>query len=138
MAKIGAKNSRVLISISGTQTNLIAVRDWNWSMQRNTIDVSTIDTEWKEFLSGQINATASCNLIYDPTDTAAVSLADSMRNGALVQVTLQPQGHVSGTKQMTGTALITQWDFAGATEDAITIAASFQFTGEITEEAISG
>ena len=48
MPKIASKNSVVMVEISSIPTQIMACRDWTMTTVRNTIDVSTIATEWKE------------------------------------------------------------------------------------------
>lgn len=135
--KTASKNSEVLIGISDTPTKLVNVSEWSMSTTRNTIDISTIGTEWKEFLTGQITATGSFNLIYDTTDTTAQAVANAIKNGSNINVYIRPLGSTAGSPQTTFDALITSWDISAATESAITIAVQFQATGAITEGTIS-
>ncbi len=132
MSKIASKNSQVFIG--ATPTQLTNVSDWSMSTARNAIDVSTIGTEWKEFLSGQITATGSCTMLFDPDDTEGSGVIESaMWNGTEITFYVRPEGSASGKVQYSFTALITAWDISAATEDAIKIALSFQATGAITK-----
>ena len=56
ITKLPAKNSEVFVEIGNTPTKLVSCTDWALNCTRNTIDVSTIGTEWKEYLPGQISA----------------------------------------------------------------------------------
>ena len=75
--KIASKNSVVMVEISSVPTQLMACRDWTMSTVRNTIDVSTIATEWKEYLAGQIEATMSFTLLFDTSNSDADSAIES-------------------------------------------------------------
>lgn len=135
MSKIASKNSQVLVGT--TPTNLTNVSDWSMSTARNAIDVSTIGTEWKEFLSGQITATGSCNLLYDPDDTnGSATLESAMWDGTQVTFYVRPEGSTVGNVQYSFSALLTAWDISAATEDAIKVAVSFQATGAITKGTV--
>lgn len=138
MSKIASKNSQVLVAVSDNPTALTNVSDWTMSTARNTIDVSTIGTEWKEFLAGQINATGSCNLLFDPEDTtSSTAIENAMWDGTQITFYVRPEGSTAGKVQYTFSALITAWDISAATEDAIKVAVSFQGTGAITKGTVS-
>ena len=139
MAKLAAKNSRIFVSADSSQTlELRNVQDWSVETSRNTIDVSTIGTEWKEFLSGQITGTGSFNTIFDPTDTtASQTIENAMWNGTELTFQVRPEGSGSGKVQYTYKAMITGWNLTAATEDAIKVAISFQVTGEITKGQVA-
>ena len=138
MSKIASKNSQVLVAVGESPTQLTNARDWSIETSRNTIDVSTIGTEWKEFLSGQITATGSVNLLYDPEDTTASSTVEnSMWVGTPLTFYVRPEGSETGKVQYSFSALVTGWNISAATEDAIVVAVSFQGTGAITKGTVS-
>ena len=138
MAKIASKNSQVLVGVGSNPTALTNARDWSMDTSRNTIDVSTIGTEWKEFLSGQVTATGSCNLLFDPDDTMGSSAVESaIWEGTPLSFYVRPEGSTSGKVQYTFTALVTGWNISAATEDAITVAVSFQATGAISKGTVA-
>lgn len=134
MSKIASKNSQVLVGT--TPTNLTNVSDWSMATARNAIDVSTIGTEWKEFLSGQITATGSCNLLFDPDDTTGATLKSAMWDGTQVNFYIRPEGATAGKVQYSFSAILTAWDISAANEDAIKVAVSFQATGPISEGTV--
>ena len=136
MSKAASKNSRVYI---GTLPNgeLVNVSDWSLNTSRNTIDISTIGTEWKEFLVGQITATGSFNLIYDNSDTVAQQVASAIKAGSALTFHIRPLGNTAGNPETTFEALPTSWNISAATEAAITIAVDYQVTGEVTEGTVS-
>ena len=136
MSKAASKNSRIYI---GTLPNgeLVNVSDWSLNTSRSTIDISTIGTEWKEFLVGQITAAGSFNLIYDNSDTAAQQVAAAIKAGSALTFHIRPLGNDSGNPETTFEALPTSWNISAATEAAITIAVDYQVTGAITEGTIS-
>lgn len=136
MSKLASKNSQVLVGIGGTPTALVACSDWAMNCERNTVDVSTISTEWKEFLAGQISATGSCNLIYDPENEAAEeAIEEAMFDGQSLTFHIRPEGTGSGKIEYTLPAYITTWNLTGATEDAIRVAVNFSGTGAIVKGA---
>ena len=132
MAKLAAKNSSIFVNANSQTLELRNVQDWSVETSRNTIDVSTIGTEWKEFLSGQITGTGSFNTIFDPADTgAAQAIEDAMWEGEEVFFYVRPEGSGLENVQYAYSAMITNWNLSAGTEDAIKVAISFQITGEI-------
>ena len=133
ITKLPAKNSLVLVEVSSTPTQLVSCTDWALNCTRGTIDVSTIGTEWKEYLPGQISADGSVNLIFDPTnDTVASAIESGMWNGTKMTFHIRPEGTGAGKADYALDAYVTGWNVTGATEDAIKVAVTFQGAGEIT------
>lgn len=134
ITKLSAKNSEVFVDVSGTATKMAAVSNWSLNCNRNTIDVSTIGTEWKEYLPGQISADGSFDLIFDPTnDSTATLIENDMFNGTELKFSIRPEGTGNGKSEYSLNAYVTGWNIAGATEDALTVSVSFQGTGPITK-----
>ena len=132
ITKLPAKNSEVFVEIGNTPTKLVSCTDWALNCTRNTIDISTIGTEWKEYLPGQISADGSVNLIYDPTNNEVSSSVESaMWNGTALTFHIRPEGTGANKVDYKLNAYVTGWNVTGATEDAIKVAVNFQGTGSI-------
>lgn len=139
MAKIGSKDSQILVGIGESPTLLNNARDWTMTCNRNTIDVSTISTEWKEYLTGQIEAAGSFTLLFDPEDTmAGAAVETGMWEGTQLTFYIRPTGSTPGDIQYTLTALVTSWELSAATEDAIQISVSYTGTGPIVKGVVPG
>jgi hypothetical protein len=129
---VAAKNSQVLVKIGETPVAFKELRDWSLSCERGTIDASVLSTEWKRFLSGQISATGSFTLFFDPDDaTAEETIETAMFTGVEVELYFRPQGTGAGRKQYKLNAFVTTWSPAGATEDAVGVTVNFAGTGAI-------
>ena len=138
MAKLASKSSVVMVEISSTPTQLMACRDWTMTTARNTIDVSTISTEWKEYLPGQIEATMSFTLLFDTANSTADAAIESAQwAGTPLTFHIRPAGSSVGDPEYTLTAYVTQWDVSAATEDAIQVSVSAQGTGPITKGVVN-
>ena len=133
MAKTASKLAEVLIG--ETPTELGEVRSFSISTSRNTIDVSQLSTEWKEYLVGQGQWTCNLELWYDPADTEQEDLATKARSGDKVSIVIRPQGTGASNPEFSGDGVVTSWDIAGATEDAIGLSLSIQGTGALTQSA---
>lgn len=138
MGKIASKNSKVLVEVSNNPTALVAARDWTMNCERGTIDVSTISTEWKEFLAGQIQASGSVTLLYDPDNAGAeAAIEKAMWDGEKLKFYIRPEGDKQGSKEFTLEAFVTSWNVSAATEDAIQVAVSFTGAGPIVKGTVS-
>lgn len=135
MAKLPSKNSKVLVEVGGVPTGLVACTDWAMDCERGAIDVSTISTEWKEFLPGQISASGSCNLIYDPeNEDAEAAIEKAMFEGLELNFHIRPEGSGQDKVEYKLTAYVTTWNLAAATADAIRVAVNFTGAGPIEKE----
>lgn len=138
MAKLASKSSVVMVEISSTPTQLMACRDWTMTTARNTIDVSTISTEWKEYLPGQIEATMSFTLLFDTANSTADAAIESAQwAGTPLIFHIRPAGSSIGDPEYILTGYVTQWDVSAATEDAIQVSVSAQGTGAITKGVVN-
>lgn len=135
--KLASKNSKVLVMVGSSPTALVAARDWAMNCERGTIDVSTISTEWKEFLAGQISASGSVTLLYDPDNTGAESaIEDAMFEGERLEFFIRPEGDKTGSPEFKLPAFVTSWNLTAATEDAIQVAVSFTGAGPIVKGTV--
>jgi hypothetical protein len=129
-----------LVKVGSTATPLIAARDWALNCERGTIDVSTISTEWKDFLSGQISASGSVTLLYDPDNAGAeAAIEAAMFDGTPLTFYIRPQGTMDEAPEYKLDAFVTTWNVTAATEDAIQVAVSFSGAGPLvkTEQEIT-
>lgn len=136
--KVASKNSVLMVEISSVPSQLMACRDWTITTARNIIDVSTIATEWKEYLPGQIEATLSFTLLFDTANSEADAAIETAQwAGTPVTFHIRPAGSATGSPDYVLSGYITQWDIAAATEDAIQVSVSAQGTGAIRKDVIS-
>jgi hypothetical protein len=138
MSKLASKNSKVLVSVGSEGLPLLAARDWALNCERGTIDVSTISTEWKEYLAGQISASGSFTLIYDPdNEVGDAAVEGAMWAGTPITIYIRPEGDAVESVEYSLPAFITTWNITAATEDAIQVAVSFTGAGAITKGTVS-
>ena len=53
-------------------------RNWNLNVTRDALDVTCLGEEWREFVAGLKGATGSATLIYDPQESAAVTMLNTI------------------------------------------------------------
>lgn len=138
ITKISGKDSQVMVEVGSTPTALVTCSDWTLNTSRGSIDVSSIGTEWKEYLPGQVSSDGSVTLIFDPTnDTVAEAIESAMFAGTLLTFHIRPQGTGSGNENYELDAYVTGWNMSAATEDALKVALTFQGSGAITKTSQS-
>lgn len=131
MSATASKGSKLLLTITGSATELGEVRSFSVETALGTIDVSTLSTDWKKYIVGQAGWSGSLECFYDPTDAAQSKLVSNARAGTLCTITVQPLGVGVGKTQLSGDCYVTSMSISGATEDAVGLSISFQGTGEL-------
>lgn len=131
MSATASKGSKLLLTITGSATELGEVRSFSIETALGTIDVSTLSTDWKKYIVGQAGWSGSLECFYDPTDAAQSQLVSNARAGTLCTITVQPLGVGVGKTQLSGDCYVTSMSISGATEDAVGLSISFQGTGEL-------
>jgi predicted secreted protein len=132
MGATASKVSVLKLKVGETDTEVGEVRSFNIETSLGTIDVSTLATNWKNFLVGQAGWSGTLELFYDPTDAAQSDLVSKAMAGTLCHITVQPLGAGLGNTQLSGDCYINTMTISGATEDAVGMSVAFQGTGELT------
>jgi predicted secreted protein len=132
MAVHEGKYAILQIDVNGTPTNFGEVRSYTLEITSNTIDVSTLGTDWKAYLRGQRGWSGTIECFYDPTDAAQAELESLVDAGSSVHLIFMDLGVGSGNPKKEGDAVITGVTTTVATEDAIGLSISFQGTGALT------
>lgn len=136
MAVHEGKYAIVQIDVAGTPTQFGEVRSYTLEIASNTIDVSTLGTDWKSFLRGQRSWSGTLECFYDPTDPAQMELESQVDAGQSVTLTFLDLGNTAGNPRKSGSAVITNVTTTVATEDAIGLSISFQGQGELTVDTV--
>ena len=87
-----AKKAIIAMDVLGVDMPIGEVKDFEINTARGTIDASTMGTDWKKYLTGQANWTASMTMFYDPSDGGQEALVDKMIDGTLCDFTFLPFG----------------------------------------------
>jgi len=141
LSKVAAKNSKIVLYF-GTPTPapvaFAEVRSYSLQVSKGSIDVSVLSTDWKEYLSGQREWKGTLELYWNPADGSAEKQVNTilMADGGL-RIGYRPEGAGAGLPEFVGDAVITEWNLAGATNDAVGVSLSFQGNGALEEEAQS-
>lgn len=90
MAAFDSKRAIVHLDVGGTPTQIGEVRSFNIETALGTIDVSTISSDWKEFLVGQAGWTGTLEIFYDPTNDAQDALITNALDGVECSLTFLP------------------------------------------------
>lgn len=92
MGALAAKKAILKFDILGTKTPLGEVRSFSLETSLGTIDVSTLATNWKNYIVGQAGWTASMELFYDPADPGQEELVTRALAGTPCEFTFLPFG----------------------------------------------
>lgn len=135
MGATASKVSALKLTVGSTPTALGEVRSFSIETALGTIDVSTLASDWKNFLVGQAGWSGTMELFYDPTDSAQADLVSKAMAGTLCHIAVQPLGAGTGKTELSGDCYVTSMGISGATEDAVGLSVSFQGTGKLTLSA---
>lgn len=85
-----SKRAIVHLDVNGTPTQIGEVRSFNIETSLGTIDVSTLATNWKNFLVGQASWSGTLEIFYDPTNEAQEALVSNALSGVECSFTFLP------------------------------------------------
>jgi hypothetical protein len=107
---------------------LAACSSFQFSNQREVIDVSEIGTVSKQFIAGNTTATATCEIFYDQTATGHTATETYIASGTSATLIIQ-----SATAQTySASAFLTSFEITGSAGDVIRATCSFQITGVVS------
>ena len=109
------------------------VRNWNVNITRDALDVTCLGEEWRAYVAGLKGATGSATLIYDPQESAAVALLNSVftageSGGADVEFVLS----TADSKRLAAKAFVTSVSPSVSVGEVSTCDVQFQINGAIT------
>lgn len=108
-------------------------QDVEMTFDADEIDVTVRDSAgWREFCQGLKSGTITADEYWVPTDTALIAIIDAWFDGSLVAVEL----HDANGKGFSGNVIVTNLTNPQPLADAITMSATFRFTGKITRDDI--
>ena len=126
---IAGKNGKLVIGGEGVTSKVIGIKDWSLSLSIATLDDTELGNDWKKYILGLKEWTASSSGNYAVFETAGEGetnqevLQDAYLNGTKLTVKL----YVDATHYYTGQALITSLSIDDTVEDVVSI--SIEFTG---------
>ena len=107
---------------------LAACSSFQFSNQREVIDVSEIGTVSKQFIAGNTTATATCEIFYDQTATGHTATEAYIASGTSATLIIQ-----SATAQTySASAFLTSFEITGSSGDVIRATCSFQISGVVS------
>lgn len=134
------KNGAFFVNDSGAvKRNITAdVTQVAFTQDGDTSEVSTLGASAKSFIAGLTNATLSCSGYFNPA-AATVSPAMSGSHtvlsalpGVATTFELAPQGTVTGSPKITGSAFMTKYNPTVDLGGAVGFSADFQVSGAVT------
>jgi TP901-1 family phage major tail protein len=130
---------KVSPSLAGAEAKLMHSQNVSLSMNVDTIDISTKDSDgFRDILGGQKSFSLSADGLMDfdaqAADTEVDELFDQMFDRSVVTFTFALSTPVGYT--ITGSGFITSLEISGGTEDAPTYSCTIEGTGTLTKTAV--
>jgi TP901-1 family phage major tail protein len=135
-AAIPGFNAKVAVSSDGGSNFFVIgeLRDVTLTVEADEIDATSKDSAgWREFIVGLKQWGGSAEHLYLEANTAQDALRNALVNRTLVKLRFRPKGDSVGADQFIGDAIITGWEPALPTDDAVAVSVTFRGTGAIVE-----
>ena len=119
-------------ALSGGLASVNNLKSWNISQTVDSIETSTIGAtgDAKTFTTGQSSWTATCEVLYDLSNTVQAELV----KGESVDIKIWPNT-VSQTESWAGSGIVTDTGQSGALGDMVSSSITVQGTGVLTTVA---
>ena len=105
------------------------------SNPKGIADVTTFGKNYREYIAGPADLTLELEGIYDPAAGKAGSIFAVLAHGTATQTAsweYHPQGTASGKPKASGEALVTNFSYPSALDEAVLFTVSLQNTGTVT------
>jgi|LakMenEpi03Aug12_release.lakeMendotaPanAssembly.Ray.scaffolds.fasta_scaffold389589_3 predicted secreted protein len=139
MAHILGTASKVAISSDGsTYVTIGDITTASLSMTVNSVDITDNDSSAKEFMAGDATATFTFTFNYEGSqaDGGQEDLIDAFIAKTTMYFRLRPR-ELTGESQYVFQGIVTELPIESSHEEVITMTATVQVTGAITESAQS-
>lgn len=129
MAVLTGKNG----ALRWNGTTVGKVRSWSLSVNKDALETTSLGTNDRTYVTGLRGSTGTAELMYDPTDAAALELLNSIfGNDASVTQSVDFILDSQGGKTMSCTAFLTSASPSVSVADIQTCSISFQISGAIS------
>ena len=128
---IAGKNGKVVIGSSTTE-KVVGIKNWSLELSLETLETTALGEDWKKYISGLKEWTASSEGDYGvPTDTAGQkALQTAFLNGTTVTVKM----YVDATNYYQGEAYISSLSIEDPVDDVVSISIEFTGSGALSFE----
>ena len=108
------------------------VRNWALNITRDALDVTCLGQEWRDYVTGLKGATGSATVLYDPDETAAVALMNSIfAAGANGSTSVEFVLGTAENRQLTAQAYVTSASPSVSVGEVTSVDVQFQINGAI-------
>lgn len=135
-AAVPGFNAKVAVSTDGGSVyNVIGeLRDVTLTLEADEIEATSKDSAgWREFIEGLKQWGGSAEHLYLEANVPQDALYSALINRTLVKLRFRPKGDTVGFQQFIGDAVITGWEPALPTDDAVAVSITFRGTGALTK-----
>ena len=112
-------------------TNMVTdIKNWSLDLGADTLDVTALGDDWKKFVSGlkEWSASAEGSFAIHSDATGQAALQTAFLNGDEVELKL----YVNAVNYYSGTAFISGLSVEDPVDDAVSVSFEFQGTGPLT------
>lgn len=133
---IAGKNGKLCIGGEGVAQKVIGIKSWSLSLTVTTLDDTELGNDWKKYIIGLKEWTASSSGNYAISETPESGetnqevLQEAFLNGSKITVNL----YVDSTHCYTGQAVITSLSIDDAVDGIVGISMEFTGCGELSFE----
>lgn len=128
---IAGKNGKVVLGLSSSG-KVVGIKNWSLELSLDTLETTALGDDWKKYISGLKEWTASSEGDYGvPTDTAGQqALQTAFLDGDVVTLKL----YVDDKNYYTGEAFISSLSIEDPVDDVVSISIEFTGNGALTFE----
>ena len=128
---IAGKNGKVIICDSSGK--VLSIKSWSLELSLDTLEITALGDDWKKYIAGLKEWTASSEGDYEVTQdaTGQAALQSAYLAGTVVTVKL----YVDSDNYYTGSAYISSLSIEDPVDDVVSISIEFSGNGALTFEA---
>lgn len=116
-------------SIKVGSNTVAEVRSFEIEVEQETVNDNVMNDTWRTHLTGLKGWTASCECLWDETDTNGQV---ALTIGSSVSLSLGPEGHTTGDTIYTGTATVKTIGVTTPHDGVVTRRITFEGNGTLT------
>lgn len=128
---IAGKSGKLAIG-STTPATVVGIKNWSLDLSLDTLETTALGDDWKGYISGLKEWTASSDGDYNVHSDSAgqQALQEAFLSGTVVEAMF----YVDDTHYYTGEAIINSLSIEDPVDDVVSISIEFTGTGEISFE----
>lgn len=126
---IAGKSGKMTLAKEGSDQKIVGITNWSLSLVISTLDTTALGDDWKSYILGLKEWTASASGNYEVTgaSTTEVTTQEALQDAYLNGTPVNVKFYVDSEHYYEGNAVIASLSIDDTLEDVVNI--SFEFTG---------